>query len=151
MIAAFYWLPALLEADAIKLSLISEQLSHIEVKRHLRPLAEILALPHTADPTQQNQAIPISLGWPQLIVSAIGLLLSWRLALRRYLPLMLLIWIISAVPGLHEHATFRAIMGRDPADWIYAISLAIVGLGEPSASAGIGHRRGPDRRHFARG
>ena len=93
VIAAFYWLPALLEADSIKLSLISEQLSHINVKRHLRPLAEILALPHTADPTQQNQAIPISLGWPQLIVSAIGLLLSWRLALRRYLPLMLLIWI----------------------------------------------------------
>ena len=94
VITAFYWLPALLEADAIKLSLISEQLSHIDVKRHLRPLAEILALPHTADPTQQNQAIPISLGWPQLIVSAIGLLLSGRLALRRYRSLMLLIWII---------------------------------------------------------
>ena len=31
MITAFYWLPALLEADAIKLSLISEQLSHIDV------------------------------------------------------------------------------------------------------------------------
>ena len=94
VLTAFYWLPALLEADSIKLSLISEQLGHIDVKRHLRPLAEILALPHTADPTQQNQAIPISLGWPQLTVSAIGLLLSGRLALRRYLPLMLLIWII---------------------------------------------------------
>ncbi len=94
VLTAFYWLPALLEADAIKLGLISEQLSHIDVKRHLRPLSEILAWPHTADPTHQNQAIPISLGWPQLILSAIGLLLSARAALGLYRPLMLLIWII---------------------------------------------------------
>ncbi|MCY4020855.1 MAG: 6-pyruvoyl-tetrahydropterin synthase-related protein [Chloroflexi bacterium] len=91
---AFYWLPALLEADAIKLALISEQLSHIDVEQHLRPLTEIVAPPHTADPTQQNQAIPISLGWPQLILAAIGLLLSARSASRSYLPLMLLIWIM---------------------------------------------------------
>ncbi len=94
VLTAFYWLPALLEADAIKLGIISEQLGHIDVKQHLRPLSEIIAPPHTADPTQQNQAIPISLGWPQLILSAIGLLLSVRSALRSYLPLMLLIWII---------------------------------------------------------
>ena len=94
VLTAFYWLPALLETDDIKLALISEQLSHIDVKQHLRPLNAILAWPHTADPTHQNQAIPISLGWPQLILSAIGLLLSARSAFRRYLPLMLLIWII---------------------------------------------------------
>ena len=92
-VTAFYWLPALLEADAIKLSLISEQLGHIDVKQHLRPLTEILALPHTADPTQQNQAIPISLGWPQMILSAIGLLLSCRLSFRSLRPLMLMVWI----------------------------------------------------------
>lgn len=95
VITAFYWLPALLEADAIKLGLISEQLGHIDVKGHLRPLSELIALPHTADPTQQNRAIPISLGWPQLILSAIGLLLSARSAARPYLSLMLLIWIVG--------------------------------------------------------
>ncbi len=94
-LTAFYWLPALLEADAIKLSLISAQLSHIDVKQHLRPLSEILSAPHSADPTQQNQAIPISLGWLQLILSAIALLLSVRAAFRRYLPLMLLIWCLA--------------------------------------------------------
>ncbi|MDE2857019.1 MAG: 6-pyruvoyl-tetrahydropterin synthase-related protein [Chloroflexota bacterium] len=95
VVTAFYWLPALLEADAIKLGLISEQLGHIDVKGHLRPLSEIIAPPHTADPTQQNQAIPISLGWPQLILSAVGLLLSCRLSYRSFRPLMLLIWIIA--------------------------------------------------------
>ncbi|MCY4070069.1 MAG: 6-pyruvoyl-tetrahydropterin synthase-related protein [Chloroflexi bacterium] len=97
LLTAFYWLPALLEADAIKLGSISEQLGHIDVKQHLRPLSEIIAWPHTADPTQQNQAIPISLGWPQLILSVIGLLLSLRSAFRPYRPLMLLIWIIALI------------------------------------------------------
>ncbi len=94
VMTAFYWLPALLEADAIKLSLISEQLSHIDVKQHLRPLSEILAGPHHADPSQQNQAIPISLGWIQLILAGLGLLLSARSACRQYLPLLLLIWVL---------------------------------------------------------
>ena len=94
VMTAFYWLPALLEADAIKLSLISEQLSHIDVKQHLRPLSEILAGPHRADPSQQNQAIPISLGWIQLILAGLGLLLSARSAYRQYLPLLLLIWVL---------------------------------------------------------
>lgn len=95
VITAFYWLPALLEADAVKLGLISEQLDHIDVKKHLRSLGEIIAPPHRADPTQQNQAIPISLGWPQLIVSAIGLLLSCRWTYRSFRPLLLVIWIIA--------------------------------------------------------
>lgn len=94
LMTAFYWLPALLEADAIKLSLISEQLSHIDVKQHLRPLSEILAVPHRADPTQQNQAIPISLGWTQMFLSGLGLLLSARAAFRQYLALLLLIWVL---------------------------------------------------------
>ena len=73
-LTAFYWLPALLERDFIKLGLITQQLRHIDVEGHLRPLGEVLALPLTADATQQNFAAPISLGWPQLIIAAAGTL-----------------------------------------------------------------------------
>lgn len=92
LLTAFYWLPALLESDAIKLGLISQQLSHIDIERHLRSLDEVLALPRAADPTQQNFAVPITLSWLQLIVSAAGLLLTWRPARRRCRPLLLSLW-----------------------------------------------------------
>ena len=97
LLTAFYWLPALLETDAIKLNLINEQLRDIDVTRHLRPLTEILALPHTADPTQQNQAAPISLGWPQLLVSAVGMLLCTRRAFAQFRPLLFALAIVVVV------------------------------------------------------
>ena len=89
LLTAFYWLPALLESDAIKLGLITEQLSHIDIERHLRPLSAILALPHTADPTQQNFPTPITLGWLQLLISTAGTLLSLRPAHRPHRSLLL--------------------------------------------------------------
>ncbi len=91
LLTAFYWLPALAEVDSIKLPLIAGQLGHIDVTRHLRPLADVFALPRSADPMQQNQALPISLGWIQLILAALGTLLSWRASNRQYLPLMALL------------------------------------------------------------
>ena len=92
LLTAFYWLPALAENDAIKLPLIAEQLGHIDVQRHLRPLSEVIALPQIADPTQQNQNLPISVGWVQLVLAGIGTLLSWRAPHRRYRSLMLTLW-----------------------------------------------------------
>ena len=92
MLTAFYWLPALTETDAIKINLIAENLDHIDVRRHLRPLPEILALPHTADPSQQNQSVPISLGWVQLLLSALGLILTGKAQYRRWRGLMLALW-----------------------------------------------------------
>ena len=92
LLTAFYWLPALVERDAIKLPLIAEQLGHIDVTRHLRPLAEVLALPQTADPTQQNQALPIAIGWIQVVLAALATLLSWRAPHRRYRTLLLFLW-----------------------------------------------------------
>ena len=89
LMTAFYWLPALTETAAIKLNLIVDNLNHIDVTRHLRPLSDILALPHTADPTWQNQNIPIALGWPQLILSTLGLILTWKKSYRRWRGLML--------------------------------------------------------------
>lgn len=93
LLTAFYWLPALLERDAIKLPLIAEQLGHIDVARHLRPLAEVLALPQPADPTQQNQALPIAIGWIQLLLAALATLLSWRARYRHYRSLLLFMWV----------------------------------------------------------
>ena len=97
-LTAFYWLPALLESDAIKLGLIADELAHIDVHRHLRPLDALLALPHTADPSQQNQPIPISLGWGQLILGGSALLLSWRSGHRcRALLVMLALLVLVLV------------------------------------------------------
>jgi len=110
LLTAFYWLPALAERDAIKLPLIAEQLGHIDVTRHLRPLAEVLAPPQTADPSQQNQALPISLGWPQLILAAIGTALSWRARYRGYRSLMLLSWLAIA---------FFILLNTGPSAWLW--------------------------------
>lgn len=93
MLTAFYWLPALAERDAIKLPLIAAQLGHIDVTRHLRPLAEVFAWPQTADPTQQNQALPIAIGWIQLMCAALGTRLSWRAPYHRYRSLMVFLWV----------------------------------------------------------
>ncbi len=97
LLTAFYWLPALAERDTIKLPLIAEQLGHIDVTRHLRSLSEVLALPETADPTQQNQALPIAVGWPPLILAALGALLSWRAPYRRYRSLMMALWLVVGI------------------------------------------------------
>ena len=92
-LTAFYWLPALAERDAIKLPLIAEQLGHIDATRHLRPIAEVLALPSTADPSQQNQTLPITVGWAQLSLAALGTLLAWRARFRSFRSLTLALWI----------------------------------------------------------
>ena len=96
-LTAFYWLPALLESDQIKLHLIRDQLSHIDAARNLRPLADIFAPPHQADATQQNQALPISLGWLQLALAALGIALSIRPANRAYRPLLALLGLLTLI------------------------------------------------------
>ena len=94
MLTAFYWLPALTELDTIKLPLIAKQLGHIDAARHLQPLAELFALPPTADPTQQNQALPLSLGWPQLFLSAIAFSLGLRARHRQFFPVVAALWLV---------------------------------------------------------
>ncbi len=89
LLSAFYWLPALAESDAIKLPLIADELGHIDVARHLRPLSDILAPPQTADPTRQNATPPISLGWPQLFLAGLALLFCLRAPHRRFCALTL--------------------------------------------------------------
>ena len=89
LLTAFYWLPALLETDAIKLDLITDQLGAIEVLRNLRPLSESLAPPQRADPTQLNQAASISLGWAQIALALSGVALCLKRRNRRFRALLL--------------------------------------------------------------
>ena len=117
LLTAFYWLPALLETNAVKLNLITEQLDALDVTRNLRPLAETLALPHRADPTQQNQAVPAALGWIQIGLAAAGLLLSARRRWRRYRALM---WVLGG-------ATLMLIFMNTPASAPLWESLPLIG------------------------
>lgn len=77
-LSAFFWLPALGETDAVKISAVAENLNFIDVTRSLRPLADIVALPQTADPTRLNTVQPVGLGLLQLGLLIGSLILSWR-------------------------------------------------------------------------
>lgn len=118
MLTAFYWLPALAERDTIKLPLIAEQLGHIDVTRHLRSLSEALALPQIADPTRQNQALPIAVGWPQLILAALGALLSLRAPHRRCRSLMIALWLVVGV---------LLFLNTSPSAWLWR-NLPLIGF-----------------------
>lgn len=97
LITSFFWLPAIVETDAVKINLIADQLDQIDVTQHLRPLGEILALPHTADPTQLGQPIPITLSVVQLILSAFGLIIAWNDRTTLFRNLLLTLWAILLV------------------------------------------------------
>lgn len=92
LVTTFFWLPAIMETDAVKINLIAENLEQIDVMRHLRPLAEVITLPHTADPTQMAQPIPITLSVVQLIISAFGLVIAWNDRNTLFRKIFLLLW-----------------------------------------------------------
>lgn len=71
-LTAFFWWPALADTHFVKLQGVTDNLPDIDPTRHLRPLAELFTLGFTADPTQQNQPVPIVLGWPQLLLGVLG-------------------------------------------------------------------------------
>jgi len=76
---AFFWLPALIETDFTRINSVMANLASVDVTQTLRPLVEVLALPRTADPTQLQAPMPIALGWPQILLSFVGLsLATWQ-------------------------------------------------------------------------
>ncbi len=79
-LAAFFWLPALAEQDAIRLERLVDG-ANFNFRAHFLGWRDLLALPRTADPAQVNPALPLSLGWPQLMAAA----LAWW-PTRRALP-----------------------------------------------------------------
>lgn len=104
-ISAYFWLPALGETSATKVTNVAEALDFIDPAASLRPITEILALPHTYDPTQQQQQIPIVLAWPQIVLASIGLLLAlWRKSdgwpLRSMMLALLTITVLTTIAQL---------------------------------------------------
>lgn len=75
LLTAFFWLPALLETDAVKINGILANLPFIDVTQTLRPLSAVFAIPQTADPTWLQAPIPISLSWIALALALIGFFL----------------------------------------------------------------------------
>ena len=77
LLTAFFWWPALAETDHTKISGVVENLTSIDVTQSLRGLGDVFALPHTADPTQLRAPVPITLGWPQMLLAIAGVCLAW--------------------------------------------------------------------------
>ncbi len=90
LMAAFFWMPAITETRYVKLDAITATLPVIDVVGNLTPLSRVLALPVTADPTQLQPPLSISLGWVAIGLGAAGIViaLAWpkRSALLRAEP-----------------------------------------------------------------
>ncbi len=73
LLAAFYWYPAIRETPNIKIDAITSALPDIDVTRNLRSAWESFAVPVPADPSRQQALAAVALGWPQLLMAALGM------------------------------------------------------------------------------
>lgn len=71
-LAAFFWLPAFVERDAIRLAGITT--GFFDFRRHFIGLEELLALPRPLDQAAVNPYFPLSLGAAQLVGAGLALL-----------------------------------------------------------------------------
>ena len=101
-ITSFFWLPAILETSYVQISTVTDYLPHVNVVENLRPLSASLSLPVTADTSQMNPDIPITLSWVQIVIVGIGLPFLLRDRSRRLGILLLIaficIWIFMTTP-----------------------------------------------------
>ena len=98
LMTAFFWWPALAETDFVKINGVAENLDFIDVRNTLRSLADVFALPRTADPTQLQAPIPVTFAWPQMVLAAVGIGLSLFIKRARYvMPLQILLLIAISV------------------------------------------------------
>ncbi|MCU0465269.1 MAG: 6-pyruvoyl-tetrahydropterin synthase-related protein [Anaerolineae bacterium] len=77
-LCAFFWLPAIRETGLVKIDGVTANLPEIDVTRNLAPLTNAFALPATIDPAQQQPPVAVALGWPALILGAVGVIALWR-------------------------------------------------------------------------
>lgn len=77
-LCAFFWLPAITETSLVKIDGVTANLPEIDVTRNLLPLSDAFALPTTIDPNQQQPLVAVALGWPALILGAVGAVVLWR-------------------------------------------------------------------------
>ncbi len=73
-LSAFFWWPALAETGFVRINEITAELPFIDVVGNLQPLAQSLQLPRTADPSQLQFPVPITLSWLQI---GLALLAAW--------------------------------------------------------------------------
>lgn len=72
-LTAFFWLPALVEGQAVQLYLTHSARGN-DYHFNFVALSEVLHGPGTADPLLLNPPLIISLGWPQIALAVLGLL-----------------------------------------------------------------------------
>ncbi|MCA9883501.1 MAG: hypothetical protein KC708_11045, partial [Anaerolineae bacterium] len=96
-ISAFFWLPALAETGYTHIPGTTEALNFIDPVRTLRSLADVFALPKTADPSLLNPEVPISLGWPQTVLGVFSLLLALKVRHRRGIVLFLSLVLLASI------------------------------------------------------
>jgi hypothetical protein len=70
-LAAFYWLPAFVDRDLIRLERLADG-ANFNFRAHFLSMADLLALPPRIDPAQVNPELPLGLGWPALIAAALA-------------------------------------------------------------------------------
>lgn len=71
-LTAFFWLPALLEQDLVQIDQLVAP-ADFDFRNNFTTVAALLAPPRTADPALVNPPLPLSFGWPQVVLA----LLAW--------------------------------------------------------------------------
>lgn len=71
-LSAVYWIPALLEVDAVQIDLAFQNIGEFSFTAHFRTLGQIFGLPVTTDLTQIGTPYPRSVGWPQFALTLVA-------------------------------------------------------------------------------
>ncbi len=77
-LAAFFWVPAVLETRYIFIDRVSELDGALGFRNYFQTLGQVFAPPHTADLTRIQHNLPRSLSWPQLALAVTGGMLIAR-------------------------------------------------------------------------
>ncbi len=97
-LSAFFWLPAFAEKGYVHIENLYTQ-SRFDFHNHFLTLRALLAPPHPVDPAMVNPPVPITLGWPALLLALVAWLLPGRSlqATVRRTRLLLTLGLIGAV------------------------------------------------------
>jgi len=75
-LSAFFWLPAFFERAFVQTEKMITT-SHFDYRHNFLEPGELLSPPVTADVTLMNPPVPRSLGWPTLLLAALGAAGNW--------------------------------------------------------------------------
>lgn len=82
-LGAFFWLPALAESGAVKVGQYNWATSGETIRGFFQTPREIFSLPRRADVTRLDTDMRVPVGWPQLLLAALGIGLALRMHRRR--------------------------------------------------------------------